>query len=410
MAKPDKVAWMARREFLRAAAAMGVGTLIGARAAAALAADGAVLPVANGERPLAQYPQKRPLILQTSRPPQLETPFEIFDEGVITPNDAFFVRYHLAGIPTEIDADAFRISVKGKVNTPLELSLADLRKLDPIEYVAVNQCSGNSRAFSTPRVAGGQLGNGAMGNAKWRGVPLKRVLDLAGVQAGAKQVRFDGLDGPVLPTTPDFAKALDVDHAADGEVMLAYSMNDADLPMLNGYPVRLVVPGYFGTYWVKHLNEITVLDTVLDNFWMTSAYRIPDNPCACAPPGSAAKKTVPIARFPVRSFITNLKDGASVKAGRPTAVRGIAFDSGYGIREVDLSLDGGLTWRPTQLGKDLGNYSFRQWQTTLSLERGAHTIQVRALNQIGQSQPLEAPWNPSGYMRNVVEKTRVTAA
>jgi sulfite dehydrogenase (cytochrome) subunit A len=410
VAEPNDVAWTARREFLRAAAAMGIGSLLGARAAGVLAADGSVLPVANGERPLAQYPQKRALILQTSRPPQLETPFEIFDEGVITPNDAFFVRYHLAGIPTEIDPDSFRISIKGKVNTPLELSLADLRKLDPIEYVAVNQCSGNSRAFSTPRVGGGQLGNGAMGNAKWRGVPLKAVLDMAGLQAGAKQVRFDGLDGPVLPATPDFAKALDVDHAADGEVMLAYSMNDADLPMLNGYPLRLVVPGYFGTYWVKHLNEITVLDTVLDNFWMTSAYRIPDNPCACVPPGSAAKKTVPISRFPVRSFITNLKEGATVKAGHPVVVRGIAFDSGYGIREVDVSVDGGVNWRPTQLGKDLGNYSFRQWQTTLSLKRGPYTLLVRALNQIGQSQPLEALWNPSGYLRNVVEKTHITAA
>ena len=408
MAEPDDVAWTARREFLRAAAAMGLGTLIGARADAAAA--GYELPVANGERPLAQYPQKRPLILQTARPPQLETPFEIFDEGLITPNDAFFVRYHLAGIPTEIDPDNFRISVKGAVDTPLELSLAELKKIDPIEYVAVNQCSGNSRAFVTPRVAGGQLGNGAMGNAKWRGVPLKVLLDRAGVRAAARQVRFDGLDGPVLPATPDFAKALEIDHAADGEVMVAYAMNDADLPMLNGYPLRLVVPGYFGTYWVKHLNEITVLDSALDNFWMSTAYRIPDNPCACVPPGSAAKKTVPISRFPVRSFLTNVTEGATVKAGRPLVLRGIAFDGGYGIREVDLSVDGGLTWRPTQLGRDLGKYSFRPWQTTVTLARGAHAIQVRALNTIGQSQPLEPLWNPSGYLRNVVETTRVTAA
>jgi sulfite dehydrogenase (cytochrome) subunit A len=410
VARSKNVTRMARRDFLRVAGGLGIGALIGARDARVLAADSYSLPVANGERALAQYPQKRPLILQTSRPPQLETPFDVFDESVITPNDAFFVRYHLAAIPTEVDPDAFRITVKGKVNTPLTLSLSDLKKLDPIEYVAVNQCSGNGRAFSAPRVAGGQLGNGAMGNAKWRGVPLKTVLEMAGVQAGAKQVRFDGLDGPVLPATPDFAKALDVDHSMDGEVMVAYSMNDADLPMLNGYPIRLVVPGYFGTYWVKHLNEITVLDTMLDNFWMTTAYRIPDNPCACMPPGTAAKKTVPISRFPVRSFITNVKDGATVKSGRPVLVRGIAFDSGYGIREVSLSVDRGQTWMGATLGKDLGKYSFRRWQTTVSLGRGVHTLQVRAVNAIGQSQPLDALWNPSGYMRNVVETTRVTAA
>jgi hypothetical protein len=259
-------------------------------------------------------------------------------------------------------------------------------------------------------VAGGQLGNGAMGNAKWRGVALRTVLNRAGVQAGAKQVRFDGLDGPVVPATPDFAKALEIDHAADGEVMLAYSMNDADLPMLNGYPVRLVVPGYFGTYWVKHLNEITVLDEALDNFWMTTAYRVPDNPCACVPPGTAPQKTVPISRFAVRSFITNVKEGATVKAGQPLLLRGIAFDGGYGIRGVDVSIDGGTNWRPTRLGKDLGKYSFRQWETAVSLDRGPHTIQVRAMNNIGQSQPMDARWNPAGYMRNVVETTHVIAA
>lgn len=400
----------ARRRFLRAASALGAGALVGGRALDALAADTYLLPIGNGERPMVKLPQKRPLIMLTSRPPQAETPWPIFDEGAITPNDAFFVRYHLAGIPTSIDLDTFTISVKGKVDTPLTLSVADLKKLDAIEYVAVNQCSGNSRGLFAPRVAGGQLANGAMGNAKWRGVPLKTVLQKAGVQAGAKQVRFDGVDGPVLPATPDFVKALDVDHALDGEVMIAYAMNDADLPMLNGYPVRLIVPGYFGTYWVKHLNEITVLDEVLNNFWMTTAYRIPDNACACVPPGSAPKKTTPINRFDVRSFITNIADGAKVKAGGRVLVRGIAFDGGYGIREVAVSTDGGRTWRETTLGKDLGKYSFREWHTTVALAPGRHELKVRAVNAIGQSQPMDALWNPAGYMRNVVESTRVTAA
>jgi DMSO/TMAO reductase YedYZ molybdopterin-dependent catalytic subunit len=400
----------ARRQFLRAAGALGAGSMIGAQALDALAASTYMLPIGNGERPVLQYPQKRPLIVLTSRPPQLETPFEVFNESVITPNDAFFVRYHLAGVPTDIDGDAFRINVKGKVNTPLTLSVAELKKLDSIEYVAVNQCSGNSRGLFNPRVAGGQLANGAMGNAKWRGAPLKAVLDKAGVQAGAKQVRFDGLDGPVLPTTPDFAKALDVDHAMDGEVMIAYSMNDADLPMLNGYPVRLIVPGYYGTYWVKHLNEITVLDGVLDNFWMATAYRIPDDACACVPPGTGPKKTTPINRFDIRSFITSVKDGAKVKAGSPLHLRGIAFDGGFGIREVDVSTDGGRTWKEATLGKDLGKYSFREWQTTVALGRGTHELKVRAVNAIGQSQPSAPLWNPAGYMRNVVETTRVTAA
>jgi sulfite dehydrogenase len=350
-----------RRWLMQAAGALGVAGAFGGPIAEALAADLA-LPFANGGRALVAYPQKRPLIRLTTRPPQLETPFEVFNEGVVTPNDAFFVRYHLADIPLSIDLATYRLEVKGKVNTPLALTLDELKsQFQPIELVAANQCSGNSRGFFEPRVAGGQAGNGLMGNAKWRGVPLKSVLEKAGVQAGAKQVTFGGLDGPVIAETPDFLKALDLDHAFDGEVMLAYAMNDKDLPMLNGYPVRLVVPGYYGTYWVKHLDEITVIDGVLENFWMKTAYRIPANACACVPPGTASAKTVPINRFDVRSFVTSLKDGAQVKANQDLTVKGFAFDGGYGITEVALSTDGGRIWRGTKLGQDLGKYSFREW-------------------------------------------------
>src|SRR5262245_46248300 len=208
-----------------------------ARSLRAFAAT-AMLPFENGKRPLIEYPQKRPMIVLTSRPPQLETPFSVFNANVITPNDAFFVRYHLAEVPLNIDPELFSVEIKGKVDKPMKLSLADIKKMPAVDIVAVNQCSGNSRGFFNPRVAGGQLGNGAMGNARWKGVPLKTILDMAGVQGGARQVTFNGLDRPVTDKTPDFIKALDIDHARDGEVMLAYSMNGADLPVLNGFPLR----------------------------------------------------------------------------------------------------------------------------------------------------------------------------
>lgn len=400
-----------RRHVLKGGAALLAGTgVFGVSSMAALAAETVTMPFENGERPLVKYPQKRPMIGLTSRPPQLETPFVVFGENVITPNDAFFVRYHLADIPYDIDPDSFIVDIKGKVDKPLKLSLADIKKMPAIEIVAVNQCSGNSRGFVEPRVAGGQLGNGAMGNARWKGVPLKTVLDQAGVQAGAKQVSFGGADGPVSDKTPDFAKALDIEHARDGEVMLAYAMNGDDLPFLNGFPLRLVVPGYYGTYWVKHINEITVLDEVFDGFWMKSAYRIPDNACACVEVGTAPKTTVPINRLNVRSFITSLDNGAKVRAGAVTLLKGFAFDGGKGIAEVSVSADDGKTWTAAKLGADLGNYSFREWQLPITLAAGAHALKVRASNGAGQTQPATASWNPPGYMRNVIETTNVTAA
>jgi sulfite dehydrogenase (cytochrome) subunit A len=401
---------MNRRTVLQAGAALLAGSGgIGGSSLASFAAETVTLPFENGERPIVKYPQKRPMIGLTSRPPQLETPFAVFNENLITPNDAFFVRYHLADVPLDIDPDKFSVEIKGKVDKPTKLSIADIRKMPTVELVAVNQCSGNSRGFFMPRVAGGQLGNGAMGNARWKGVPLKTVLDRAGVQAGTKQVVFGGMDGPVSDKTPDFAKALDIDHARDGEVMLAYSMNGQDLPVLNGFPLRLVVPGYYGTYWVKHLNEINVVDNIFEGFWMKTAYRIPDNDCNCVEPGTAPKATIPINRFNVRSFITSVADGAKVKAGR-TALRGIAFDGGSGIKDVAVSTDGGKTWEFAQLGKDLGKYSFREWSLAVKLSAGAHELKVRATSNDGKTQPMEPSWNPAGYMRNVVETVRVTAA
>ncbi|MCE4061505.1 molybdopterin-dependent oxidoreductase [Pandoraea sputorum] len=411
------VAEVSRRRFLRRAGALGVGASLAGRALDVLAATTApqtvTLPFANGERELVAYPQKRPLIRLTARPPQLETPFEVFNDGLITPNDAFFVRYHLAGIPTDIDPAKHRIRVGGSVAKPLDISLASLKKDfgAPVELVAVHQCSGNSRGFFEPRVGGGQIANGAMGNARWRGIPLKRILERAGVSASAKQVTFEGLDRPIVPATPEFVKALDLDHAMDGEVMIAFAMNGKDLPMLNGFPVRLVVPGYYGTYWVKHLADINVVDKVFDGFWMATAYRIPDNDCNCVEPGKAPEKTKPIGRFTVRSFVTSHSDGQQVAAGKPMRVRGIAFDGGEGIRDVQFSTDGGQTWQAAKLGNELSKYSFREWTASFTPpQAGEYVLKVRATNRAGVSQPLQSLWNPAGYLRNGVETVRVVAA
>lgn len=397
----------ARRRFLRHAG-LGVAGL-SALPLHSLAATG-TMPFGNGERDLVSYPQKRPLLRITTRPPHLETPFSVFGEGAITPNNAFFVRYHLANIPTSIEAKTYQLKITGHVKQALSLSLADLKAMgEAVEVVAVNQCSGNSRGYSEPRVFGAQLGNGSMGNARWVGVPLRTVLNKAGVMPGAKQVAFNGLDTPVLPKTPDFVKALDIDLALSAEPLIAWSMNGTDIPFLNGYPIKLIVPGYFGTYWVKHLSEINVLDHGFEGFFMSTAYRVPDNACMCVPAGTAPTATRPITSIPVRSFITSLADKARVKAGQAVQLKGIAFDAGSGIKTVQVSEDGTL-WRDAVLGKDLGRFSFREWSLPWTpAKKGATTLMVRATNNKGDVQPSVASWNPGGYARNVIETTRVVA-
>jgi|32_taG_2_1085360.scaffolds.fasta_scaffold00077_78 sulfite dehydrogenase len=250
---------------------------------------------------LARFPEKTALRLLNDRAPQLETPWRYFRQE-LTPTDALFVRWHLQPIPTRVDLAQWKLRVGGHVRTPVDLTMDDLRAMPAREMIAVIQCSGNSRRFFEPRVSGGQWGDGAMGNVRWKGVRLADVLERTGIRAGARQVTFNGLDTGPLPATPDFVKALDFDHAMQPEILLAYEMNGEELPMLNGFPLRLVVPGWYATYWVKSLAEIKVLDSVYDGFWMAKAYQIPNNADASERPGDLSADTVPINRFNTRSF------------------------------------------------------------------------------------------------------------
>jgi len=370
------------------------------------------LPGGPGRRPLTTaFPQKGAMILQRTRPPLLETPFDVFDQSVFTPNDRFFVRWHWAVIPTEVNVPTFRLAVRGQVNQSLSLSLDDILGLPRVELAAINQCSGNSRGYFLPRVAGGEWSHGAMGNARWTGVRLKDVLDRAGVKPGAVQVRFKGMDEPVVSDGPHFMKSLDIDHARDGEVMLAYAMNGEQLPLLNGFPLRLVVPGWYSTYWVKMLNDIEVLDQPDTNFWTKTAYTIPDTPHASIYPGETGVTMVPINRMVPRSFITNIKPGDPFHAGRASLARGIAFGGDTGVARVDFSADAGKSWQAAQLGKDEGKYGFRQWQMQFTLPaKGDYLLMVRCTNSNGAAQPHAPNWNPSGFMRNVIEATPVVAS
>jgi hypothetical protein len=258
-------------------------------------------------------------------------------------------------------------------------------------------------------VAGGQWGHGAMGNAMWKGVRLRDLLEKAGIEQDAKHVRFGGLDRPVADATPDFLKSLPLDDAIANHVLVAYAMNGQALPFLNGFPLRLVVPGWYASYWVKMLNDIEVLNEEDQNFWMNPAYRIPDNDCGCLEPGQKAAHSIPLSTMKVRSFITNVADGDTIQGGSRVLVKGIAFDQGYGIDQVLISSDGGQHWQAAKLGKDYGDFSFRQWEIHVPLKPGQrYQLQSLALNRIGESQQLQAKWNPNGYLRNVLETIRIS--
>ncbi len=392
---------LTRRHFLKTAGVLTAMTALGEIPGELLAA--------LDERKLVKFPEKTEMILLTSRPPQLETPFHYFKE-LITPNDAVFVRWHISQIPTSVDLNEWRLKVGGNTEKEIELSMDDLRtKFEKMTYTAVIQCSGNSRSLFDPRVAGGQWKNGAMANVTWSGARLKDILDSAGIKTDSVEVSFDGLDGPPLPSVPDFVKSLPLEKALEEDIIVAYEMNGKALPMLNGFPVRLIVPGWFATYWVKSLSTITVLPKQFEGFWMKSAYRIPDDPCACVPPGSAPAKTIPINRLDTRSFIVEPSEGSSLKVNKPVTIMGIAFSGGYSIRDVIVSTDNGKTWNETKLGKDLGKYAWIQWTYPWHPKKaGKYTLMVRATNSIGQSQPFEPLWNPAGFMRNNVEKIEVT--
>jgi sulfite dehydrogenase (cytochrome) subunit A len=357
----------------------------------------------NNAGELVKYPEKGEMYLLTDRPPQLETPLKIFRED-ITPNEYFFVRWHLSNILTKIDIDTFRLRIGGAVNTPLALSMNDLRtKFTPDSVIALAICAGNSRSTFQPQVPGGQWSNGGMGNAKWKGVKLKDILAMAGVKNGAVDVTFQGLDRAPLPATPPFIKSLGIDHAGDGEVLVAYEMNGKPLPMLNGYPLKLIVPGWYATYWVGSLSTINVLADTFHGFWMSKAYRVPKEHAWNESPDSLAAVTVPISNINLHSIFVEPDAEEPLYANKAALVEGLAFDDGTGIKKVELSFDDGKTWVETKLNPEIGKYSWRRWKYEWTpKDKGVYHLRVKATDNNGHTQ-TDKQWNRSGYARGFIE-------
>jgi DMSO/TMAO reductase YedYZ molybdopterin-dependent catalytic subunit len=400
-----------RRRFLEhtsAATAAAAGGLPWVSQAGALDLSAALPDGARASAVLDALPGKKPLIKLSYRPPNYETPIEYF-RTAITPTDAFFVRYHLSVIP-EVDAKTWKIAVGGEgANGTAEITLDQLKAMPAAEIVAVNQCSGNRRGLFQPHVPGVEWGYGAMGCARWKGARLKDVLDKVGLKKEAIEIVFEGADGPPVDKTPDFVKSIPVWKAMEDTTLIAYEMNGAPLPHLNGFPARIIVPGWTGTYWMKHVTATKAVTKPDSNFWMTPAYRIPVGkfPVVARFISQETAANTPITEMVVNSLLTSHADGATVQAG--SSVGGIAWDGGYGIRVVEISTDGGKNWQASTLGEDLGRYSFRTFSFPLTA-KGKVTVMARASNAIGQTQTATLIHNPAGYHHNVIHSITLTVA
>jgi sulfoxide reductase catalytic subunit YedY len=391
---------MQRRDFLKAslaASAVAIGSSVNAGVT--------TQPVDSRKVSKIAFPEKKPLITYSDRPPLLETPRESFTQA-ITPNDEFFVRWHMPEIPTFIDPDTYKIHINGLVNKELHISLNELKtSFEQVEVVSVLQCGGNSRSAFKPVAGGIQWGSGAMGCAKWKGVRLSDVLNRAGLKKDAVWIGFNGMDNAAYYETPTFVREMRIDEL-DDHVILAYEMNGEDLPYLNGYPLRLVIPGHYSDSWVKMLSNITVTSDYQKLFFMDVAYRVPDNDCECETPEKKFKPTKPITTMNVKSVIGYPTNNTVVYHNSHVVVRGVAFDDGHGIKDVLISTDGGKTWKEAILDKDAGRYAFRAFRFAFKPTKyGKVSIMAKAINRLGHEQPFaqDIKWNHGGYKYNGID-------
>ncbi len=359
---------------------------------------------------LDNLPGKMPLIRKSFRPPNFETPISYFQEA-FTPNNAFFVRYHVADIP-QVDAETWRLSISGEAaGKAVQFSLSDLKtQFEQVEINALCMCSGNRRGLFKPHVPGVEWGHGAMGNARWKGVRLRDLLAKADVQKTALEIAFNGTDRAPMSQSPDYVKSIPAWKALDENTLVAYEMNGEPLPHWNGFPARIVVPGWTATYWMKHVTEINVLSKPVEGFWMKPGYRVPKGkfPIVARFVSQDTEANTPITEMVVNSLITNMGANETFEEGSTSLLRGVAWDGGFGIASVEVSMDNGQTWRRAALGKDLGKYSWQQWNFPLKFDKaGKYIVMVRATNRIGATQTFDLIANPAGYHHNVVQQIHI---
>jgi sulfite oxidase len=340
------------------------------------------------------------MIVRSPRPEDLEMPLDGFTEW-ITPIDRFFVRCHT--YTPKVNFSEWNLKIDGVVERPMTLTMDDLKKLPRVELVGVLECAGNGRRFYEPRLPGAQWAFGSVGNGRWAGVRLRDVLQKTGIKSSATQILFDGADVP-LGKMPDFQRTITTTKALHPDTLLAYEMNGQTLPVQHGFPLRVIAPGWAGDSWVKWLQHIEVLDHEFEGFWVKSAYRHPTHP---VPPGTAVDQAemVPVTDLNVKSVIATPSTWAKPGAVR---VQGTAWSNTSPIAKVEVSTDGGQSWKSARLIGKPTKYGWRIWQHDWKATEGTYTLKSRATNMAGQTQPLAEEWNPNGYLWNVAQPVAIT--
>jgi len=370
---------------------------------AAAAAAGRFVPrVALAQSAAQKYGKVAEMIVRSARPPDFETPVSLL-RTFITPNNAFYVRSHMP-IP-QVDAAAWTLKLAGEVNSPLSLSVDEIRKLPATTVTVTLECAGNGRGFFQPAVAGIQWEKGGVSTARFTGARMSDILKKAGVKNGGINVEMHAADRPP-GTMPAFVRQVPMAKAMHADTIVAYAMNGEPIPLVHGAPLRAIIPGWEGAYAVKWLNALNVLAKDSDSFWVASGYRYPTRRVA---PGAAvdAKDMAPLTGLVVKSLITTPANGASQPVGKVT-VNGFAWAGEDDIKTVDVSIDNGATWRPARLVGEQARYTWRGFEFEFNAPRPeSYLILSRATDSKGITQPAVSQWNPSGYLWNQYDSVRI---
>lgn len=416
--KADKILWgresnpNTRRGFLKKSAAVFMGGLIGAKMVFAEHLPEGMLPLGILESYEGSIPGKHEgLVVLNDRPVNAETPPHLLDD-LITPKEVLFVRNN--GIPPEnVDINNWTLTIEGEsAQQTKTYSLQELKsKFKHYIYQLTLECGGNGRSEFNPPAKGNQWSTGAVGCPKWTGVRLKDVLEDVGIKSDAVYIGYYGKDTHLSgdPNKVVISRGVPMAKALEDESLIAWAINGEDLPLMNGYPLRLVFGGWPASTSGKWLHKISIRNIVHDGPKMTgTSYRVPCKPVA---PGSKVKEEdmCIIESMPVKSLITYPKSGGVIKKGRRLEVRGKAWAGDLQVNEMEVSIDFGASWQKARLQAPANRLAWQSWSASIDFpEVGYYEVWARATDSNGKKQPMVLPgWNPKGYLNNACHRIAI---